>query len=79
MNIRACIFQCQNNLNNGSSPNVKNSLEIKFPNQIPKIGTTNNQNNVPEEKNIFYFNLIKSICDLKYFKGIKINNLFRLS
>jgi hypothetical protein len=81
MNIRACIFQCQNSLNKGSTSVIENSLELKLeiPNQVTKIYTKNNVLSVSEEKNIFYFNLIKSICDVKYFKGRKILNLFRLS
>ena len=69
MNIKACIFQCQKNSH-------RIPLVIKQPisvnDQEPKQNNpSNNVAPMAEEANIFHFNLIKRICDVKYFKGIQ--------
>jgi hypothetical protein len=74
MKIKTCGFECKNGNQSKSESNNEKSLHVQEKKHLVNFALGSQINKsvdkiIETDKNIVNFNLIKSICNMKYFKG----------
>jgi len=77
MKIKTCGFECKKNskINLETVSDKSNSFQKKASSNeslVENQSKSTIEKTIEIDKNLVNFSLIKSICDTKYFKGIKL-------